>query len=123
MSTASLQILLLDDESMLLDLLEMMLSPHHTHPASSLDKACQMVQERTFDVFLCDLMMPGGGGLDLYDWLQANQPHLTERMIFLTGGIGADVEHRLSATQQPVLYKPFSIKQLHDSIDSLLKRV
>ena len=66
-----LNILILDDEQMLLDLLTMMLRPHTSTVCSSLSEAQSLIASdpEMFDVMLCDIMMPRGGGLDLYEWL------------------------------------------------------
>ena len=60
-----LNILILDDEQMLLDLLTMMLHPHTSTVCSSLSEAQSLIASdpEAFDVMLCDIMMPRGGGL------------------------------------------------------------
>ena len=122
MTTSPLNILILDDESVLLDLLPMMLEPHQTTVCSNLNVACTHIasQSMVFDVLLCDLMMPDGGGLEFYAWLKGDYPTLSKRVIFVTGGIGNDLEKKVSETKQPVLYKPFSIAQLHSIIERVL---
>ena len=122
MTTSPLNILILDDESMLLDLLPMMLEPHETTVCSSLAMACSQIESGStvFDVLLCDLMMPDGGGLDLHAWLKREHPVLSHKVIFVTGGIGNNLEQQVIETKQPILYKPFSIAQLHGIIESVL---
>ena len=116
MTISPLHILVLDDEAMLLELLPLMLEPHSTVCCSSLEEACAEISQYShkFDLLLCDLMMPNGGGLDLHKWLLEHHPVLAEKVIFVTGGVGQELEERLLATSQPVLYKPFSIGMLHD---------
>jgi CheY-like chemotaxis protein len=41
---------------------------------------------RTFDVVLCDLMMPGMTGIELHGAVASKHPELAERMVFITGG-------------------------------------
>ena len=38
------------------------------------------------DAIVCDLMMPEGSGVDLFDQVAEEHPALTERFIFITGG-------------------------------------
>ena len=124
MQTSPLNILILDDESMLLDLLPMMLEPHQTTVCSNLAMACSHIESGStvFDILLCDLMMPDGGGLDLHAWLKIEHPALCYKVIFVTGGIGNDLEQQVVQTTQPILYKPFSIAQLHGIIESVLTK-
>ena len=113
-----LNILILDDEQMLLDLLTMMLHPHTSTVCSSLFEAKSLIdsQSEIFDVMLCDVMMPKGGGVDLYDWLIENHPTLIERLLFVTGGLGQKLQIKIEKTGRPILHKPFSIAQLHDCL-------
>ena len=122
MTILPLEILVLDDEAMLLDLLPAMLEPHSTVCCSSLSDACEAISQDStkFDLLLCDLMMPKGGGLDLHKWLLEHHPALSEKVIFVTGGIGQDLEERVLATNQPVLYKPFSIAKLHETLGKIV---
>ncbi|MBS2015506.1 MAG: response regulator [Deltaproteobacteria bacterium] len=40
----------------------------------------------SYDVILCDLMMPGETGMDLHTMLESTRPDLSKRVVFLTGG-------------------------------------
>lgn len=117
-----LNILILDDEQMLLDLLTMMLQPHTSTMCSSLGEAQTLISsdQEAFDVMLCDIMMPRGGGLDLHEWLSSTYPNLVERLLFVTGGVGHDLRQKINAVGRPILYKPFSIAQLHESLAEFL---
>ena len=116
---SELNILILDDEEMLLDLLPMMLHPHASSVCSSLVDAKAVIERapNNFDVILCDIMMPKGGGLDLYEWLLEAHPALAEKVVFVTGGVGQDLEGKIDATERPVLNKPFSIQKLHEALE------
>ena len=94
MTIVTLNILILDDESMLLDLLPMMLEPHQTSVCSTITEARTQIESQptVFDVLLCDLMMPDGGGLELHTWLKTEYPSLSHKVIFVTGGIGNELE-------------------------------
>ena len=117
-----LNILILDDEQMLLDLLTMMLLPHASTVCSSLPEAQRVISAdpHAFDVMLCDIMMPRGGGLDLYEWLLRTHPSLVERLLFVTGGVGQDLLQKINSAGRPILHKPFSIAQLHEQINEYL---
>jgi len=117
-----LNILILDDEQMLLDLLTMMLQPHTSTVCSSLPEAQTLISAdpQAFDVMLCDIMMPRGGGLDLYEWLLKPHCSLVDRLLFVTGGVGQDLLHKIHSAGRPILNKPFSIAQLHEHLNEFL---
>lgn len=117
-----LNFLIVDDEPMLLDLLQQMLAPHGSKAVGTFQDACTLLATSTesFDVILSDLMMPQGSGLDLYHWIAENKPGLEERLLFLTGGVTQEIHDSIQATDQPVLFKPFSVRQLHAAIEELV---
>lgn len=70
-----------------------------------------------FDVVLCDLMMPGKGGVDVYDALVARAAPERNRFVFVTGGAFAPRENEfLRQWTGPCLEKPFTADQLHAAI-------
>ena len=122
MSEVHLNLLIVDDEPMLLNLLQQMLAPHTSTTVGTYQDACSLLATSPdeFDVILSDLMMPQGSGLDLYHWIAENKPGLEERLLFLTGGVTQEIHDSIQATNQPVLFKPFSIRQLHEAIDIIV---
>jgi two-component system cell cycle sensor histidine kinase/response regulator CckA len=87
-SSARGRILVVDDEPLLRKLMVRILEgSHEVVTASSGAKAQVILQgDQSFDVILCDLMMPEMTGMDLHRWLVAAYPALAERVVFLTGG-------------------------------------
>lgn len=74
----------------------------------------------SFDVVVCDLVMPELTGMQLLQRAEALDPDLGRRIIFMTGGTAdSDVVGFLAQTTNPTLEKPFSPQQLrvlvHDS--------
>jgi len=68
---------------------------------------------RRFDVVLCDLRMPGIGGIGLHDRLQREQPALLQRLVFFTGDLAsADAVAFAARCRQPLLQKPFDFARL-----------
>jgi CheY-like chemotaxis protein len=65
-----------------------------------------------FDLVLCDIMMPGMTGLDLFDRVKAIDPTAAAVFVFTTGGIPADQQDRLTATGARCLPKPCDIQEL-----------
>ena len=60
------------------------------------------------DLVLCDLMMPGCTGMELYEALAVRRPEVLSRMAFMTGGtFSPDSEDFLREHPVTVLTKPF----------------
>ena len=84
----------------------------------SADEASQvLVQGAPIDLVLCDLHMPGLGGLDLHAKVAALDPDLAGRFVFLTGGVSdGDLQRGVEATGLPVFEKPFTAAQLREFV-------
>jgi DNA-binding response OmpR family regulator len=61
---------------------------------------------------LLDVRLRDGSGVDLYWWIAAHCPRLTERVVFLTGSADTDAFAPLAAIGCPVLRKPFELADL-----------
>ncbi len=107
-------LLLVDDDAVVLRSLVRTLSQvYQVTSAHSVGEAQACLRDRSYDIILCDVMMPDGGAPALYAWLQQERPSEAGRTIFLTGG-ASSVEARefLARGEQPVLTKPFTVAQL-----------
>ncbi len=70
-------------------------------------------EKETFDVIICDLMMPDVTGMDLYAWLAEKHPDLADKMVFVTGGAFTPrAKEFISSVENPRLEKPFDPKTL-----------
>jgi CheY-like chemotaxis protein len=73
-----------------------------------------------YDAIVCDLRMPGLGGVELYDRLVAEAPTLLPRLILSTGDVASpDAAAFLAAAPCPVLAKPFELTLLARTIERL----
>jgi CheY-like chemotaxis protein len=64
-------------------------------------------RDERFDIVLCDLMMPGLDGMELYERLAQDKPHLLDKLIFLSGGpTTSRCEEFVRSALVPVLSKP-----------------
>jgi two-component system cell cycle sensor histidine kinase/response regulator CckA len=104
-------ILVVDDEAAVGATLRLVLQGEHdVELAVSGEEALERLRERHFDAILCDLMMPGMTGMELYEVVRATYPGLEGRMIFMTGGnILPNTESFLAKLMNPLLEKPFDI--------------
>jgi signal transduction histidine kinase/CheY-like chemotaxis protein len=66
-----------------------------------------------FDALLCDLRMPGIGGVGLYDLLSSEHPTVLERTVFVTGDLASPESVRFSTRcARPLVQKPFEFDEL-----------
>jgi CheY-like chemotaxis protein len=105
------RILVIDNEPSIGRLFERILGPkHEVQSCLDVDEACDRVRRgQTFDVILCDLLMPGKSGPDFYRYVARFAPDLCSRIVFITGAIClASTREFLDALPNVTLAKPFS---------------
>ncbi|MFZ5889674.1 MAG: response regulator [Myxococcota bacterium] len=118
-------ILIVDDEQMIRATLERMLRPPHrvTHAESARAALELIASGQRFDLVLCDLMMPGMNGMELYQALRQSCPEQAERMLFMTGGAyTAWGEQFLAQIPNSQLEKPFAPSQVRALVAVELER-
>lgn len=111
------RILVVDDEPLVAKTLALLLgsqpSAHEVTVCTSVDEAFDHCLRETFDWILCDLMMPNGGGMELYDRVGKERPALRDRIVFMTGGTFTDAATKfLQEVPNRRLIKPFPSEQL-----------
>jgi signal transduction histidine kinase len=120
------RVLVVDDDELLLATLNRVLSRDHkvVTAVGARDALAKLEKEGPFDAILCDLMMPGMNGMDLYADLEARAPELAASMIFLTGGaFTRTAQEFLDRVTNLRMNKPFDPKQLRAVIaDRVRKR-
>jgi len=111
---ARLRVLVVDDEPAVLRSLERMLaSRYRVETAGGVEEAFLRLLGARYDVVLCDVMMPDGGGERLYGELSRRAPEQAARVVFITGGASSERSRRFLAGQpQPVLDKPLDLVAL-----------
>ncbi len=115
-----LEVLVIDDEQEICESIQRLLKDHRVEVALGAAQAMELLRERSYDVLLCDLLMPSMTGMDLHAHLSRIRPELTSRMIFMTGGpFGQGVREFLASVPNGRIDKPFEAEELV----SLLERV
>ncbi|HET7041218.1 MAG TPA: ATP-binding protein, partial [Gemmatimonadales bacterium] len=67
----------------------------------------------SYGLVLCDLRMPGMGGIELHERLAAERPGVLARIIYATGDTASpETAAFLARVERPVLEKPFELAQL-----------
>ena len=109
------RILVVDDEALVLRSVKRILSKDHDVVVSGAAKEAlaMCVGGETFDLILCDLMMPEMTGMDLHRELSRVSPDQASRMIFVTGGAFTEKARTfLSETPKEQIEKPFEAANL-----------
>ncbi len=103
------RILLIDDERRFVEALRAGLAPHHqvileTSGAAGFER----LLAESFDLVVCDLMMPGMNGMTILHELERSRPDLIRRFVLMTGGAYGDEPRALfERLGVRVLEKPF----------------
>lgn len=88
--------------------------------AGSGDEALPLLTDGDYAAVVCDVMMPGMQGDELFWACQARRPEIARRFVFLTGSPAVALEPcPLDQTGQPWLAKPCRIHELRDAIASV----
>ena len=114
-----LRALIVDDETMVLDVLEKALtsSGFSVEKTESAREALKMLTDLEFDLIISDMKMPGLGGKELYGEVKRIRPGMLKKIIFITGdSLNKETEAFLSSIGGLSLRKPFTLKQLKDII-------
>ena len=85
--------------------------------------ALLLAPERTYEVVVSDLRMPGLSGIELHDRLARLRPELLERLVFSTGDVAShEAADFLERCHRPVLQKPFELAELMAVVDRVHPR-
>lgn len=107
-------LLVVDDEPLVLRVLaEALGRAWRVTPAASGAEALEHLRTGAFDAVVCDLFMPGVGGMDVAAHLEQHDPALRARLVFLTGGaVTAEAQAFLERPDVAYLEKPVDIVDL-----------
>jgi PAS domain S-box-containing protein len=118
------RILVVDDESLVLEAMERVLSEEHDVVAVGSGRAgLQRIEEGRFDVVICDLLMPEMSGADFWAELHRRDPDLAARTVLVTGaGLLEDARSAMGAFEGPIVEKPFTAADLRAAVGRVLPR-
>ena len=113
------RILIVDDEPSLVDFLTVLCGAEGWEPTAALSvrEARERLAERTPDLVLCDIMMPGGSGIDFYDEAVKRHPAMAKRVVFLTALAQEDeILQKVEARGVPLLSKLYELDLAIDAV-------
>jgi signal transduction histidine kinase/CheY-like chemotaxis protein len=108
------RILIVDDEPLVGKVLRRTLTEHDvTVVETGAAALARLSAGERYDLVLCDLLMPGMTGMDVYRALAREHPSLARRVVFLTGGAFTSAARDfLDQEQVECVEKPFEVDAL-----------
>jgi DNA-binding response OmpR family regulator len=117
----ALRILVIDDEVALARSLARILDRHQVEIVNSGRDALDVLAKQTFDVVICDVMMPDITGIQLYETLRAREHPIIDRFLFVTGGVSTVESQRFLDELGPKrwLAKPIPMAEVRARVDRI----
>jgi CheY-like chemotaxis protein len=117
------RVLVVDDEPRIGQMMNWALRSHDVVVAAGGREALDRLQNESFDVVICDLMMPEVTGMDVHAEVARSWPELLPRLLFMTGGAYADRARAFLARPDiRYLHKPFQLDELRDAVQEIVDR-
>ncbi len=118
------RVLIVEDEASVRSAMARMLRGHDTVQAASGAEAIALLEkDPSFDVIVCDLMMPEVSGVELHEWLSEHHPALADRVLLITGGaFTARARQHLARVENKRLEKPFRTAEFRRVVSDLAKK-
>ncbi|MGC4094073.1 MAG: response regulator [Polyangiaceae bacterium] len=118
------KVLVVDDDEGIGRTVERVLRDDHrvTSVSSGREALTLLDNGESFDVILCDLMMPQMTGMDVYDELRRRHAAQLGRVVFLTGGaFTSRARDFLDQAPNQRLEKPFDIERLRSMVNGFVR--
>ncbi len=117
------RVLVVDDDVLVAKAMQRLLPGHHVHVARSGREALGLCERETFDLVVCDVMMPGVSGVEVFERLCARDRAWRDRFVFVTAGaFGAETLEALERTGVPTIAKPLDPTMLETIVRGKLRR-
>lgn len=106
-----------DDPSILGSIRRLLMNDFNVVVASSGAAALEAVKSSPPDIILCDYVMPGMDGRQLYEAVEKHNPALAENFVFMTGVGGESLLEFVHSVGRQVLHKPLHADELLSLLD------
>jgi CheY-like chemotaxis protein len=118
-------VLVVDDEAAVGRTLSLVLEPEYRvtvaeSAAQALSELRSAPREGGFSAVLCDLLMPGTTGIELFEIASREFPELVPRFVFMTGGLSLSGPRDFTArVTNRIIEKPFDLSQIRDALKAV----
>ena len=118
-------ILVVDDETDLIEMLDMLLDMegYDVTTCHNAQLALERMQHHQFDAVVLDVQLPGEmNGPQFYDYLASRTPSLAERVLFITADtMSYETRRFLERSHRPSMEKPFRVDEFLAEVARLLE--
>jgi len=124
-AAGALTVLVVDDETALRNALLRFLTRRGIQGQGVADGAAALgaLRQRTFDVIISDVRMPGMSGREFLERLRHDRPEMVRRLVFSTGDtFAADTAALIKESRVPTVTKPFDFAALERVIRKVAAR-
>lgn len=118
-------VLVIDDESTCLELIDFVLQKHHyrTVLTSRPDEAIQLARHHAPDLIILDLVMPEMRGTELCERLKSDPSTQNIPVLFLSATVSEkDIEAGFKSGAEGYIFKPFEPDKIIEKIDKVIHR-
>lgn len=116
------RVLVVDDEPFVARSIRDSLGRYDIDIASGGREAIALIDAGPYDAIVCDVMMPGMSGQDLYEELTSRRRGEEARIVFITGGAyTADAASFVAKVKNPCVEKPFDMSALVAAIEDVAR--
>ncbi|MEW6144099.1 MAG: PAS domain S-box protein [Thermodesulfobacteriota bacterium] len=116
------RMLIVEDEELVVDLIKGVLENDDIaiDIARDGEEALAKTVSREYDLIVCDIKMPGMGGIAYYNRIRILNPPLAKKIIFITGDPSSETMDFLKTTGNEYITKPFKVEQFRSRVCELL---
>jgi PAS domain S-box-containing protein len=117
------KVLVVDDETAILTFLNRLLAEwgYEVETVDNANDALDRLGNGKYSLILLDIKLPGMSGTELYHRIEAIDPALTRRVMFITGDVmETTTRNFLEKTNALYIAKPVNIEQLKSNINHIL---
>jgi len=117
------RVAIIDDEAALARALADALGEEHLVEVYTDSRvAFDALSHQSYDVVVCDLLMPGMTGMELFQRIVERHPSYEARFLFITGGLATPAAAAFADTHEAdILAKPFDVDLLRGAIAQRLR--
>lgn len=113
------RVLIIEDDEAVADGIRMLLEQYYDVEVAvgGVEGLRLLATPAKFDAILCDVMMPGVSGMEVYRQIRKLDPELARRVIFMTGGAYTEeADEFLDRVDNAQVQKPFNLHVLNHQL-------
>lgn len=116
------RVLLIDDDPDVRESLRRMIAlEHEVDAVGSVDRAMALLADRSYELVVCDMVMPGRSGLGFLEDVARRWPELPKRVVLMTGAmLDVDQIALFAALGVQIVQKPIGLRDFEELLASRL---